>query len=91
MEGGTQITHVASSKVNVTVILTLIFYSLITFIRHGSIFNFQYKYVLFLVLCQADHGKSPMVSHQVNVSVIVPNSINVIVTTIHDYITVVNI
>ena len=73
------------------VILTLKFFFINDIIRHGSIFNFQYEYVLLLVLWQADRGKSPMVSHQVNVSVIVPNSINIIVTTIHDYITVVNI
>ena len=36
-------------------------------------------------------GKSPMVTDKVNVSLIVPNSINVIVTTIHDYFTFVNI
>ena len=40
---------------------------------------------------QAGYGKSPKVTDEVNVSLIVPNSINVIVTTIHDYITSVNI
>ena len=40
---------------------------------------------------QAGRGKSPMVTHEVNVSLIVPNSINVIVTTIHYYITSINI
>ena len=54
---------------------------------------------IILILWQGDHGhmpqagrgKSPMVMHEVNVSLIVPNSINVIVTKIHDYITYVNI
>ena len=40
---------------------------------------------------QASRGKSPMVTDEVNVSLIVPNRIIVIVTTIHDYITYVNI
>ena len=40
---------------------------------------------------QAGHGKSPMVTDEVNVSIIEPNSINVTVTTIHNYITSVNI
>lgn len=40
---------------------------------------------------QDDCGNSPMVTHEVNVSLIVPNSINVIVTTIHDYFTSVNL
>ena len=40
---------------------------------------------------EARRGKSPMVTDEVNVSLIVPNSINVIVTTIYDYITYVNI
>ena len=61
------------------------------FITHGSIFTFQYKYVFLLVLWKTDHGMSPMVPHKVNVSVIVPNNINAIVTTIHDSIAVVNI
>ena len=57
------------------------------------------KYVLILILWQGDcdhmpqagHGKSPMAKHEVNVSLIVPNRINLIVTTIHDYITSINI
>ena len=40
---------------------------------------------------QVGCGKSPMVTYEVNFSLIVPNRINVIVTTIHDYITFVNI
>ena len=40
---------------------------------------------------QVARGKPPMVMGEVNVSLIVPNRINVIVTTIHDYITYVNI
>ena len=40
---------------------------------------------------QAGYGKSPMVTDVVNVSLIVPNSINVIITRIDDYITSVNI
>ena len=55
-----------------TTILTLIFSSLIKFIIHGSIFTFQYEYVLLIVLWQDDRGNSPMVSHQVNDSVIIP-------------------
>ena len=71
-QGGTHNTLAASGQVNVNVILTLNFSSLITFIRHGSIFTFQYEYVLLPVLWQDDRGKSPMVTQQVNDSVIVP-------------------
>ena len=90
-QGGTQGTLVAYGQVNVTFILTVIFSSLITFIIHGSIFTFQYEYVFLLKLWKDDRGKSPMVLHQLNVSVIVPSRINVIVTKIHDYIIVINI
>ena len=74
-------------------------FSLIMFKRHCCIYNFHFWYVLILILWQGDHGRMPqdgcgkssMVMNEVNVSFIVPNSINVIVTIIHDYITYVNI
>ena len=71
-QGGTHNTPAASFQVNMIVILTLFFSSLITCIRHGSIFTFQYEFMLVLVLWQDDNGKSPMVFHKVNVSLIVP-------------------
>ena len=61
-----------------TLIVTIIFFILIKFIIHGSIFSYQYKYALLIVLWQGHHGKVPMLSHQVNDSVIVPK---------HDYST----
>ena len=42
-------------------------------------------------MLEVGRGKSPMVMDEVNVSLIVPNSINVIVNTNQDYITYVNI
>ena len=69
--GGTQNTPVASGRVNVTAILTLKFF-FINHVIHGSSFTFQYEYVLLFVLWKDDCGKLPMVSHQVNDSVIIP-------------------
>ena len=58
-------------QVNLTLIVTIKFFILIKFIIHGSIFSYRYEYVLLIVLWQGDHGKAPMLPHQVNDSVIV--------------------